>query len=89
MKKIIAALIAGIVLGTAGVGIAATSGYWTGNGVGYRCEGTSSGAICDQTGYTTLVKGNSITIFKGEDPIFTCNRGRSIKACSDYRVLYK
>lgn len=89
MKKLIAGLISGIVLGASGVGLAA-GGYWSGNGTGYKCEGYYGAAICNQSGYGTrysvMVKSGTVVIFQGKnDPIFECKRGYSAYRCTDYR----
>jgi hypothetical protein len=90
MKKLIAGLVAGIVLGSTSVGIAATTSYWDGHGAGYKCEGTATGAICQHTRYGTkygvLVQGKQMAVFVGKNsPIFSCMQGKGVYACTDFR----
>jgi hypothetical protein len=88
MKKAIAGLIAGLILGSASIGVAATQG-WDNRGPGYKCLGNSLGALCNQTGpgltWSVMVNKKSVAVFAGErgDPIFACYRGKS--KCSDLR----
>jgi hypothetical protein len=52
MKKLIAGVVAGLVLGVTGTGIAATQGgYWSEGGTGYKCEGIAAGVTCKSGGY--------------------------------------
>jgi hypothetical protein len=46
MRRTIAALIAGLVLGITGTAVAA-GGYWAEGGSGYKCEGITSGVSCN------------------------------------------
>lgn len=87
MKKTIAALVSGLILGSAGV--AAASGYWTESFAGYTCEGVSSGARCiDKRGqYRVAILPSGITIYTGggnnPNPIMWCDRyGSPSRACT-------
>jgi hypothetical protein len=93
MKKAIAGLIAGFVLGTASVGVAATQSLWERGGNGYKCWGVSSGAICNQTGsgvtWSTMIDKKSVVIMAGErgSVAFGCYRGKSKWSCRDFRRI--
>lgn len=51
MRRTIAALIAGLVLGITGTAVAAQNYYWSEKGTGYKCEGITGGVHCNAGNY--------------------------------------
>lgn len=64
MRRTIAALIAGIVLGTCTTAVAATSLYWAKSGSGYACEGIGNGVTCNAGLYQVGVTPDFVFIQK-------------------------
>jgi hypothetical protein len=87
MRKLIAGLVSGLLLGS--VGVATASSYWKEGGTGYTCSGIANGAICHQDGYWrygVLVTHKNIVIFRGRNtPLMACYRDRSSDGCVDFR----
>ena len=86
MRKVFAGLIAGIILGGAGVAGAASL-YWEESFAGYTCEGYFRAAICtdSRSNYHAALTKSGITIFQGEDdPVAWCKRSwaRPSVACT-------
>ena len=87
MKKLLAGLLAGIALGSTSVaGAVVASGYWTSPVfMGYKCQGTSTGALCkDSYGpYRVALLKSGITIYTGRsNPVAWCDRyGSPYEAC--------
>lgn len=77
MKKILAALIAGIVFGS--TGLALGQGYWAERGRTYSCKGYSQAVFCTetnwQTNYKTAIFPGRVTVSYGRRVIFGCERG--------------
>lgn len=78
MKKIIASIIAGIVLGSTSVGIAASQNYWKNGGKTYTCTGSTVSVFCKETnwktGYEVAIMPSRIAVYFGSNPVFACNR---------------
>jgi hypothetical protein len=89
MKKLVAGLMIGLVLGVSSTAaIAASTVYWKRGGGSYSCEGTYTGVICKETNYqpaysVAIVRGNIIAAYRGR-VIFGCDRGYSPGGNCDY-----
>lgn len=74
--KVIAALVAGIVLGSAG--LAGAQSYWDGKGSTYSCKGGPVSVFCTETGwkrnYKTAIIPSIVTVSYGQRVIFSCKR---------------
>jgi hypothetical protein len=82
MRKTLAALVAGIVLGTTGTGIAATQVYWHQDGRDYSCEGVANGVICKSGGYRVGVTRSFVFVQKnGTKQTYACTKWQSFGAC--------
>jgi hypothetical protein len=86
MRKLIAGLVAGLVLGTAGTAIGAvTGGYWAQPNGLYSCSGISTYAVCKSGGFSVGVTDEFVFVQKGKPgghgPLFTCNRWSSWASC--------
>lgn len=79
MKRTIAGLIAGLVLGVAGTAGAMTSAYWEGKGPTYTCSGVSSGASCHERygQYGIYITRDFVAITRGkkDKAVYGCRRG--------------
>lgn len=88
MLKIIAGLIAGFVLATAGVA-GAYSTYWKKATPAYNCSGIRASVICYGYGYTVLMSRGRTALYAGTgdnpDPIITCPPYRGMYSCEDLR----
>lgn len=83
MKKTIAALIAGIMLGVSGTAVAASQIYWHQDGSGYSCEGVTSGVICAAGGYRVGVTPTYVFIQKkGTKQTYACRKWSSFNVCT-------
>jgi hypothetical protein len=79
MKKLLATFIAGIVLGSCTVGMAATGFvYWKRGGSTYMCEGSGVSVFCKETnwkpGYQIAIIPGAIDVSYGGNLIFNCSR---------------
>lgn len=82
-KQTVAALVAGVILGTTGTGVAAQS-YWSERGTGYRCEGIDSGMACHSSGFQIGITPDFLYIKKGKGstgPTFGCRKWSSWSSC--------
>lgn len=81
MRNTIAALLAGIVLGSTGMGAAAGTVYWLRGGNTYRCEGVSAGVMCQENNHFPAYKiyftPSYASATYGKRAIFGCKRGRA------------
>jgi len=77
MKKLIAGLVAGLILGSASVAGATTSWtYWVRGGSSYTCTGIDSGVLCKERSWSGLY-GVSIT----KDYVGITRRGHALSGC--------
>lgn len=79
MKRTIAAIIAGLLIGTTGTAIAATtSGFWQQSGNSYSCQGSPRSVSCKETGwktnYSIAFTPNYVIVSFGSRVIFGCDR---------------
>lgn len=86
MRRLLAGLIAGLMLGATGVAGAATAvGYWTQGGTSYSCSGVSSGVICKEKygRYKISITPTFVGISYGAKAYLGCERGydRPATAC--------
>jgi hypothetical protein len=82
MKRTIAALIAGLVLGISGTAVAATAVYWEKNGNGYRCQGISSGVTCNAGYYQIGVTRDYVYVQRrSTEQTFGCRKYGSWTTC--------
>lgn len=66
MRKMIAGILAGLVLGTTGTAVAAQQyGYWHNSGNDYKCQGYSKGVYCNSGGYQVGVTTDYVFLKKG------------------------
>lgn len=76
MKKIVAAFVAGVVLATAGVGLASTQ--WKHTGTTYSCLGGPVSVFCKETNwkgvYQIALYPGAVSISYRTRLIFHCNR---------------
>jgi hypothetical protein len=88
MKSKIALLLAGVVLGSVGTGLAATKLYWSQAHGPYSCEGDGSFVNCKRkyTGYAVYVMGQQLGISFGGRVILNCKPGYNpLRNCNDFR----
>jgi hypothetical protein len=75
MKKLIAGIVAGAVLASAGTA-SAYARYWQGSGAAYSCQGIPSGVTCkSKVGgrYQVMIEKSGVTVFTaGNQARFTC-----------------
>jgi hypothetical protein len=88
LKRTLAALIAGIVLGSAGV--ASAIGYWSKSSPGiYSCQGSASGLICKTQSYrprySVLIQRRHIALYFNGSVIFGCDPAYASGSCTDFR----
>lgn len=84
MKKTLAALVAGLVLGGTGTAIAGTSLYWERSGNDYHCEGIATGFRCSSGGFKVGTTKDFLYISRGSarnGPVFACQKWKSWTAC--------
>lgn len=85
MKGRLAAVVAGIALGS--VGAASASGWWQHSSATYVCSGPSSIARCVQrgSGYSVMVTRGLVSIAYQGTPLFVCRRYDYPEDCGDLR----
>ena len=82
MRRVIAALIAGLVLGATGVAGATVNSYWEGRGAKYHCEGETSGVKCvHNSGYVIWFTPGFAAINKGRKPVAYCVLREPTSSC--------
>ena len=78
MKRTVASLIAGIVIGSTGVGIASTQDYWKQGGRTFSCSGDAVSVFCKETNWRTNYKvaifPSLVTVSHGSKVVFGCKR---------------
>lgn len=89
MKRTIAGLIAGLVLGSAGTVVAASQA-WSKRSAGvYSCSGYSQAVHCKSDSYIPRYKvsiiQNLVIVSFGGSEIFSCYTSRRPGACADLR----
>ena len=78
MRRVIAGVIAGLVLGTTGtaIGAVALKPYWSESGNAYTCQGTNTGMLCKSAGFRFGVTKDYVFMSKGyksaKGPVFAC-----------------
>jgi hypothetical protein len=88
MKGKITALIVGLVLGSTGVAVgASTIAPWRHTAPSYICKGDRVFANCSlrYTPYSVSAGKGSVVIFYGNHPQFMCQLGRLPGDCFDFR----
>jgi len=80
MKKVIAGLVAGLVLGSVSTAGAATNWtYWVRGGASYTCTGIETGVICKEKPwsgvYRVSITPSFVGIFRGSHAVYGCDRG--------------
>ncbi len=91
MKVRIALFLAGIVLGSATTGVAATHGLpWSKTQGPYLCNGNDNGVNCQRrySPWKVLVSKQNypaVAIFYGDKPVFGCGRFEWPEDCYDHR----
>lgn len=83
MKRTIAALIAGIMLGTTGLAAGAVmSGYWKQSGNFYSCQGVANGVLCKERNglYGVSITPSYVAITRRGKAIRGCERGYGVSA---------
>jgi hypothetical protein len=78
MKRIIVSLLAGVALGTTGVGLAASQNYWQQSGRTYRCQGSADSVFCKETnwrtGYEVGIFPSRVVVSFGSHVVMGCLR---------------
>lgn len=91
MRKVIASLVAGFILGTTATAGAVVSAYWEGDGNRYHCDGVTSGVICidRKGGYQIGMTKGYVYLAYGKNNLAACERTkRPLQGCfSDGHVF--
>ena len=76
MRRLLAGLVAGCVLGSVGTALAGTA--WTSGGTTYRCTGSNVSVFCKETnwrtGYEVAIYPGAVSVSFGSKLIYHCNR---------------
>lgn len=79
MRKVIAGLVAGLVLGVTGTAGATLTNYWEGQGNTYTCEGVETGMHCKERSgyglYNIWITPKYVDISRGKKIVYGCKRG--------------
>ena len=77
MKRVIVALIVGILLGSSTLAYA-QSKFWARDGLTYHCVGGPKSVFCNETnwkpGYTVAIYPGAVSVMFGKKMYFWCNR---------------
>ena len=88
MKGKVLALLVGLILGSTGAAVAATS-VWREVGNTYVCRGLNDFAMCRsrgwKPGYEISIDKKSVEIFFGSHVVFACDHKWRPEGCDDFR----
>jgi hypothetical protein len=80
--KVLAALLAGLALGTTGTALAAQS-YWQQRGPDYVCRGVTAGVICRSGGSEVGITHDYLYVARGTQ-MYACHKCQAFERCARY-----
>lgn len=84
MRRTVAALIAGLLLGITGTAAAGAKYYWSEGGSGYKCQGVTTGVVCKSGGFSIGITRTFLYVQKGSGdsaPTYACRKWSSWSGC--------